>query len=592
MRIIGFAILFVAALILIPRVHAATFTVTKTADTADGVCDADCSLREAVIAANDDSNPDTIVVPAGTYDLTIAGAGEDAGATGDLDIRGPVTIQGADAASTIVDAGGIDRVFHVESGSTRVVFADLTIRGGSAAGSGVDRQGGGIYAFRSLVTILNSVVTGNTAEFRAGGIEVSLGGGDQGGGDLQLLGSTVSMNTAMATGGGGGILTSGRVTVRVSHSTLSGNTSTNGPGGGASFSGPLDLAVVASDFTGNSAKNGGGFTSNQAFAVLVRDVTVENNTAANGGGGVDLIQQGNQVFRFEASKVRGNMAQSGGGIRCDGGVIEYVDGEISGNTATSIGGAFNVIRTNLDIRGSTIKNNQAAAYAGGITVAFGTHVIENSTLTGNSVTSTTGNNGVIGGAAVATNPSTTSNVTIVNSTVADNVAPAGGSQLFCGACAENSVFALRNTIITGPPGVPLCAVRFSSGPFVSEGGNLSDDASCNFNDPTDQQNVADMMLDALQNDGGPTETLPLLSGSPAIGAAVPANCPTHDQRGFQRDGDCDAGAYEANVSFEGFGCPLDQAGASTTLGYVVEEVLPNVDVGDVVFCLGGIAGAA
>ena len=52
--------------------HAATFAVTKTADTNDGTCDADCSLRESVVAANAAVGADTITVPAGTYLLSIA----------------------------------------------------------------------------------------------------------------------------------------------------------------------------------------------------------------------------------------------------------------------------------------------------------------------------------------------------------------------------------------------------------------------------------------------------------------------------------------------------------------------------------------
>src|SRR5205823_14963190 len=78
-----------------PGAGAATFTVTKTADAADGSCNADCSLREAVIAANAASGADTIVVPAGTYYLSHTGSAEDAAATGDLDITGDVTITGA-----------------------------------------------------------------------------------------------------------------------------------------------------------------------------------------------------------------------------------------------------------------------------------------------------------------------------------------------------------------------------------------------------------------------------------------------------------------------------------------------------------------
>ena len=82
---------------LFQHAQAATFTVTKTADTNDGFCDADCSLREAIIATNALPGADTITVPAGTYTLSIAGTFEDAAATGDLDITDELTFSGAGA---------------------------------------------------------------------------------------------------------------------------------------------------------------------------------------------------------------------------------------------------------------------------------------------------------------------------------------------------------------------------------------------------------------------------------------------------------------------------------------------------------------
>ncbi|MDH3303714.1 MAG: CSLREA domain-containing protein, partial [Gammaproteobacteria bacterium] len=85
------------------QTQAATFTVTKTADTNDGTCDADCSLREAIVAANTSGGSDTVSVPAGTYNLSITGTGENAAATGDLDISDTLTLTGAGAASTIID---------------------------------------------------------------------------------------------------------------------------------------------------------------------------------------------------------------------------------------------------------------------------------------------------------------------------------------------------------------------------------------------------------------------------------------------------------------------------------------------------------
>jgi CSLREA domain-containing protein len=74
--------------------QAATFTVTKAADTLDGSCDADCSLREAVQAANADATADEIVLPGLRLRLTLFGPSEDANATGDLDVQRDVTIRG------------------------------------------------------------------------------------------------------------------------------------------------------------------------------------------------------------------------------------------------------------------------------------------------------------------------------------------------------------------------------------------------------------------------------------------------------------------------------------------------------------------
>jgi CSLREA domain-containing protein len=87
--------------------------VTKAADTNDGSCNAERSLREAVIAANASPGADDIALPAGDYLLMIGGAGEDAGATGDLDVTGDLTFTGVGADNTRIDGSGADRVIHV-----------------------------------------------------------------------------------------------------------------------------------------------------------------------------------------------------------------------------------------------------------------------------------------------------------------------------------------------------------------------------------------------------------------------------------------------------------------------------------------------
>src|SRR5207247_9755677 len=117
---------------------AANFTVDSTADAVDarpgdGVCATlagQCTLRAAVQEANARPGTDSISVPPGTYVLAIPGAGEDASATGDLDITDDLTITGSGAGSTIVDGGHLDRVFHVVGllGGPTVHTSDLTAR--------------------------------------------------------------------------------------------------------------------------------------------------------------------------------------------------------------------------------------------------------------------------------------------------------------------------------------------------------------------------------------------------------------------------------------------------------------------------------
>ena len=120
--------------------RAATFDVTKATDTADGTCNGDCSLREAVIAANDTPGADTITLHAQTYVLSLANLSatnpdEDDPGLGDLDLMDDVTIEGAGAGQSVVDAGAIDRVFNVAAGS-HAQMTGLEVRNGKTNGGG------------------------------------------------------------------------------------------------------------------------------------------------------------------------------------------------------------------------------------------------------------------------------------------------------------------------------------------------------------------------------------------------------------------------------------------------------------------------
>jgi CSLREA domain-containing protein len=103
-----------------PRASAATFTITKTADTNDGVCDSDCSLREAIAAANAAPGDDVITLPAGTYPLT----------HGQLNIASNLTINDALSSTTIITNTVIGNQVASIASAITVTISDVTISGG------------------------------------------------------------------------------------------------------------------------------------------------------------------------------------------------------------------------------------------------------------------------------------------------------------------------------------------------------------------------------------------------------------------------------------------------------------------------------
>ncbi len=139
--------------------------IVDVIDASDGLT----SFREAIVDANTNPGDDKIVLEAGTYILGISGADEDGALTGDIDVidtTGKLTIVGAGAGLTIIDGNALDRVFHVLPGGD-LEIQDVTIRGGFAS-TATSAFGGAIANEAGTVTIVNSVISGNTALDGAG----------------------------------------------------------------------------------------------------------------------------------------------------------------------------------------------------------------------------------------------------------------------------------------------------------------------------------------------------------------------------------------------------------------------------------------
>jgi CSLREA domain-containing protein len=237
---------------------AATISVNTTTDELNS--DGDCSLREAIQSANTDtavdacsagSGADTIDVPAGTYTLTVPGAGEVANQTGDLNILTQVTINGNGAIIQACDNGGgpctgIDRVFDVASGGA-LTISRLTVSNGYSflggfIGGGV---GGGIYN-GGVFTAVDSTISHNSAGYGAAIYNM---------GTVDLINTTVSSNhTRDAVPGAGGGLFNRQGTVLITSSTLSSNSAVFGGGLYGSGSVTIKGTILSDNSPGNNCE--------------------------------------------------------------------------------------------------------------------------------------------------------------------------------------------------------------------------------------------------------------------------------------------------------------------------------------------------
>lgn len=277
-RITLFTMLLAIGLLLVfaSSALAHTYTVTRTDDPKPDGCKAsDCSLREAVLAANKHPGPDTIVLPhKGPYNLTRALGATDDGTNGDLEITDPVTIKHSGAGKATIDAHKHDRVLDISSSTT---LSKLVIRNGYTATD----LGGGIQISAGNLTVANSTISGNHSGFFGGGLESFTTG------TVTISASTISGNQAVEAGGG--VEAEGsNATMRIKNSTIDHNSVPDGNGGGVDAGGSQTVALVNDTIANNSAERGGGISSNAH--VKLNAVTVARNSdsgSVGSGGGID-----------------------------------------------------------------------------------------------------------------------------------------------------------------------------------------------------------------------------------------------------------------------------------------------------------------
>ncbi|QTA87956.1 choice-of-anchor Q domain-containing protein [Desulfonema magnum] len=511
----------------VPLICAATITVANGNDSGAG------SLRQAIAEA---APGDIINFNVGTVTLT----------SEQLTLNKNVTIDGSTGEVIIQRSSQPDtpdfRIFYINSGVTAQLKQIKVTNGKLSDGS----DGGGIYADTAAVVLKNTTVTGNmvcnknfnsdTGNYGANGAGIYVNSGT-----ITLENTTVSSNTTgyedtentYYGGNGSGIYVNDGA-VMLKNSAVTGNTTSKGNfNGGDSYDGG----------------NGGGIYVDSAGVVTLENSAVTGNATGHGnynrssgdggdGGGIYVNSQ--SAVMLENTTVSGNVTGRDSGYGGDG------DGGSGAGICIYNGTVFlknSVVSGNVTGDGGEIESDRGGGEGAGIYVNNGTATLKNSTVSGN----ITGNSAGNGGGIYVGN----STVTLENATVTANTGSMGGGLYIL---SQNHNVTLRNTILAGNTASdvrgPDCY-----GPLTSEDYNLignrsgctaifqENDLAGTSASPTDPK------LASLANNGGPTQTHGLQSGSPAIDAGscydMAGNPAESDQRGYYRSGTrCDMGAFE------------------------------------------------
>ena len=471
---------------------------------------------------------------------------------------------------------GSNRIFQVRSG-VALELLHLTLADGLAAGTngspgqpGGLGAGGAVYLESGLLSATECMFLRNRSLGGAGGslsgASVGTGGSAMGGaihaasGQLVLSNCLFSLNKSQGGDAGignglGGNSAGGAIYLDGGTAMLLGcqfitNSVVGGPGSRQSSVGP-----------GQAGSARGGALVNNGATILIKDCSILGNSVRTGtdsaaftlnvrGGGVE---QSTGSLEIQQCLIRGNVAQTGvggagggsygpsghafgGGIYFGGGSLRVTDSTLADNSA--IGGRAT--------RGT--GQRPGSGFGGGI-YSTGSVSLLNCTLAGNQASSGQGSTDFVTGGGYGGGLHQSGGLAeLVHVTLAGNgafgstpTAPRDGG----GIWTAPGMTRLANTLLANSP-----VGSNTFGVLIDGGGNLSSDGSCNFTAPGSLNNT-DPILGPLADYGGPTPTMALLAGSPAIDVGLPANCVATDQRGVARPfgAACDIGAFESAAPY-------------------------------------------
>lgn len=414
------------ALLFAPATGAAdvVITVTSSADgtgscTGSGTSRTCPTLRAAVIEANGLTDPVTIQLGTGTYQLSIPPASDDTTETGDLDVTkrgGVLRVHGEGSNQTIIAgawaAEESDRLIDIGSGAT-VVLEGLTLTEGEARHEDTRNFDGGAVWVGGVLQLSDVQFVSNSAQKHGGAVFVAPSGTivlAPDAGQIVFLGNQAGASAETA-GNGGALAVAGTVildgTVRLVGNQASGV-------GGAIWvkDGRLVLGSrVSIGGTGASDSNqagvDGGGVAVEGGQVDLQGTLVQGNIVPgrDGRGGGLWVAKGQVTLR--SARVVGNRAGLGGGIATDEGILTLLDTEVRENEAQRDGGGLVILsRGSGQIIGGTIARNTALEGGGGGLFNAGTLALSRTVIEGNTAEAGSGGGILNGGTLDLSSPET------------------------------------------------------------------------------------------------------------------------------------------------------------------------------------------
>ncbi len=419
---------------------------------------------------------------------------------------GGVTITGCTISSCRADQG---------AGILNTVGGTVNISGGAITDNdAIQEAGGAICNENSTLTITSGTISGNDASTYGGGI-------------ANLADGTATVNDTLVQGndasqGGAGIFNFTDASLTVYNGSILSSNTTVGYFGGGLFDYQGSVTLIDSTVSGNDSLfvGGGAADFEGTFNVTGCTFSGNGNAGVEAGGGLYIF---GDAASITSSTFSSNKAQYGGAIYDDDGASLVVSATmLQSNTATNYGGGAYIDGTAF-FSNSTLEGNQAAD--GGGLISYGTLTCTNTTIAGN-IASSSG-----GGLYIVQDDTTIYNTIVATNTLSN-----------AKKTASDITGTLDHDVVSGQ--------TRSSYNLIGTGGSggLSNGANGNLVG-------ANPDLGTPQNNGGPTNTMALQAGSPAINAgdnalAVDSNgqALVYDQRGsgYPRivGGTVDIGAYE------------------------------------------------